>query len=107
VEKLMDVGGKGLPGATVMGHPILPRPSAPAMFCFLATRSFHEYGWSKEDLSRVAVKNHDKKELISNFSSNGYYHPKAHFRMKITLEQAMRAPMIADPLGRFDCCAKV
>jgi acetyl-CoA C-acetyltransferase len=95
VEKLMDEGGRGLPGTTVMGHPVLPRPSAPAMFCLLATRSFHEYGWKKEDLARVAVKNHE----------NGYYHPKAHFRMKITLEQAMNAPMIADPLGRFDCCA--
>ena len=43
-----------------------------------------------------AVKNHE----------NGYYHPKAHFKMKISIEQAMNAPMIADPLGRFDCCAK-
>ncbi len=25
--------------------------------------------------------------------------------MKITVEQALNAPMIADPLGRFDCCA--
>ena len=95
VEKLMDQGGRGLPGGTVYGHPVLPRPSAPAIFCLLATRSFHEYGWGREDLARVAVKNHE----------NGYYHPKAHFRMKITLEQALSAPMIADPLGRFDCCA--
>ena len=95
VEKLMDQGGRGLPGTTVFGHPVLPRPSAPAIFCLLATRSFHEYGWGREDLARVAVKNHE----------NGYYHPKAHFRMKITLEQALNAPMIADPLGRFDCCA--
>ncbi|GAI82156.1 unnamed protein product, partial [marine sediment metagenome] len=65
VEKLMDEGGRGLPGTTVMGHPVLPRPSAPAMFCLLATRSFHEFGWQKEDLARVAVKNHE----------NGYYHP--------------------------------
>ena len=95
VEKLMDEGGRGLPGTKFFGHPVLPRPSAPAMFCLLATRSFQEYGWNKEDLARVAVKNHE----------NGYYHPKAHFRMKITVEQAMNAPMIADPLGRFDCCA--
>lgn len=95
VEKLMDEGSSGLPGFTIFGHPFLPLPSAPAMFSMAATRSFKEYGWIKEDLARVAVKNHD----------NGSYHPKAHFRSKITVEQAMKAPMIADPLGRFDCCA--
>ena len=95
VEKLMDEGGRGLPATAVFGHPVFPRPSAPAIFCLLATRCFHEYGWGKEDLARIAVKNHD----------NGFYHPKAHFRMKITLEQVLNAPMIADPLGRFDCCA--
>jgi acetyl-CoA C-acetyltransferase len=93
----MDEGGSGLPGFTLFGHPLYPTPSAPAMFSMAATRCFHEFGWTKEDLARVAVKNHD----------NGSHHPKAHFRSKITVEEAMRAPMIADPLGRFDCCAKV
>ncbi|MHA1468425.1 MAG: acetyl-CoA acetyltransferase [Promethearchaeota archaeon] len=95
VEKLMDEGSSGLPGFKLFGHPVLPMPSAPAMFSMAATRCFHEFGWTKEDLARVAVKNH----------SNGAHHPKAHFRSEITIEQAMRAPMIADPLGRFDCCA--
>ncbi|MHA1789289.1 MAG: acetyl-CoA acetyltransferase [Candidatus Helarchaeota archaeon] len=95
VEKLMDEGSSGLPGFKQMGHPLLPLPSAPAMFCFAATRSFHEHGWTKEDLARVAVKNH----------KNGVKHPKAHFRRAITIEDAMNAPMIADPLGRYDCCA--
>lgn len=95
VEKLMDEGSSGLPGFKIFGHPVLPLPSAPAMFSMAATRCFHEFGWTKEDIARVAVKNHD----------NGSYHPKAHFRRKITIEQAMNAPMIADPLGRFDCCA--
>lgn len=95
VEKLMDEGSSGLPGFKIFGHPVLPLPSAPAMFSMAATRSFHEFGWTKEDLARVAVKNHD----------NGAHHPKAHFRRPITIEDAMNAPMIADPLGRFDCCA--
>jgi len=95
VEKLMDEGSAGLPGFKVMGHPLLPLPSAPAMFCFAATRCFHVYGWNKEDLARVAVKNH----------KNGVKHPKAHFRRAITIDDALNAPMIADPLGRFDCCA--
>jgi acetyl-CoA C-acetyltransferase len=95
VEKLMDEGGSGLPGFKIFGHPVLPLPSAPAMFSMAATRSFKEYGWTKEDLARVAVKNH----------ANGKHHPKAHFRSEITVDKAMKAPMIADPLGRFDCCA--
>jgi acetyl-CoA C-acetyltransferase len=78
-----------------MGHPIIRGSSAPGMFALAATRSFHEYGWTKEDLANVAVKNH----------INGAKHPKAHFRREITLEKALNAPMIAWPLGRFDCCA--
>ncbi|MCP4240306.1 MAG: acetyl-CoA acetyltransferase, partial [bacterium] len=92
VEKLMDVGGSGLP--VDMGHPVMRGASAPAMFALLATRCFHEYGWTKEDLAHVAVKNH----------KNGALHPKAHFRRPITLEAAVNAPMIAWPLGRFDSC---
>ncbi len=95
VEKLLDSGSAGLPGFRELGHVVLPLPSAPAMFCMAATRSFHEYGWTKEDLARVAVKNH----------KNGVAHPKAHFRTAVTMEEVMKAPMIADPLGRYDCCA--
>jgi acetyl-CoA C-acetyltransferase len=95
VEKLLDEGGSGLPGFREFGHPTLPLPSAPAMFSMSATRAFHEYGWTKEDLALVAVKNH----------KNGVKHPKAHFRKAVDLETVMKAPMISDPLGRFDCCA--
>ena len=94
VEKLMDVGGSGLP-VSDFGHPVIGGVSAPGMFALAATRSFHEWGWTKEDLARVAVKNH----------KNGVAHPKAHFRRAITMEDALNAPMIAWPLGRFDCCA--
>lgn len=95
VEKLLDEGGSGLPGFREFGHPVLPLPSAPAMFSMAATRSFHEWGWTREDLARVAVKNH----------ANGAHHPKAHFRKPVDVDTVLRAPMIADPLGRFDCCA--
>jgi acetyl-CoA C-acetyltransferase len=94
VEKLMDVGGSGLPTGD-FGHPVMGGVSAPGMFALAATRCFHEWGWTKEDLARVAVKNH----------KNGVAHPKAHFRRAITMEDALNAPMIAWPLGRFDCCA--
>jgi acetyl-CoA C-acetyltransferase len=92
VEKLTDVGGSGLP--VDMGHPVFRGSSAPGMFALAATRSFHEHGWTREDLAHVAVKNH----------KNGAPHPKAHFRRPITVETAVNAPMIAWPLGRFDAC---
>ncbi|MBD3353909.1 MAG: acetyl-CoA acetyltransferase [Candidatus Lokiarchaeota archaeon] len=95
VEKLLDEGSSGLPGFREFGHPTLPLPSAPAMFSMAATRCMHEWGWTKEDLALVAVKNH----------RHGKHHPKAHFRKEIDLDSVMSAPMIADPLGRFDCCA--
>jgi acetyl-CoA C-acetyltransferase len=63
-----------------------------------ANRYFHQYGLSpeegKETLARIAVKNHH----------NGSLNPKAHFQREITIEQAVNAPMIAYPLGVFDCC---
>ncbi len=94
VEKLMDTGSAGLP-MQGFSHPVFGGVSAPGLFALAATRCFNEYGWTKEDLARVAVKNH----------KNGALHPKAHFRRAITMEDALSAPMIAWPLGRFDCCA--
>ena len=93
VEKLLDQGGGGIPIDPI--HPVLGHASAPAMFALAASRAFHEWGWTKEDLGNVAVKNH----------KNGAAHPKAHFRRPITLADAVNAPMISWPLGRFDCCA--
>jgi acetyl-CoA C-acetyltransferase len=94
VEKLTDIGGSGLP-MSGFGHPVIGGISAPGMFALAATRCFHEYGWTKEDLGRVAIKNH----------KNGVLHPKAHFRKAVTMEEVLSAPIIAWPLGRFDCCA--
>ncbi|MEE8301792.1 MAG: acetyl-CoA acetyltransferase, partial [Candidatus Tectomicrobia bacterium] len=58
------------------------------------TRYFHQYGVGKDTLAKIAVKNHH----------NGSMNPKAHFQSEITVDQVMKAPMISDPLGLFDCC---
>ena len=91
-EKLKDSGYSGLPGAasTVIGA----GNTAPGAFALAANRYFHRYGADKEDLARISVKNH----------YNGARNRKAHFQKEITLEQAMKAPMIASPLGLLDCC---
>jgi acetyl-CoA C-acetyltransferase len=100
VEKLKDTGYGGLPVRTrgttydmvgVVG-------SAPGMFAQIASAYRAKYGWSRSDLKRaiahVSVKSHD----------NGARNPKAHLQKRITEEQVLSAPLIADPLGLFDCC---
>jgi acetyl-CoA C-acetyltransferase len=94
VEKITDQGSRGLPQQREP-HPVFPLASAPALFAMAATRSFAQWKWGKEDLAAVAVKNHE----------NGNLHPKAHFHMKVDTDTVVRAPMIADPLGRLDCAA--
>lgn len=76
-------------------HPVIAKGrTAPGIFAPIATRYFHEYGYSKETLAKVAVKNH----------YNGSLNPKAHFRSTITEEMVLKAPMVVDPLGLYDCC---
>lgn len=93
VEKLKDSGLQGLPDS-------MPRPvfgvgrTAPGSFALIASRYFARYGIGKETLAKIAVKNH----------RNGALNPKAHFQREITIEQVLKAPIIAWPLGLFDCC---
>jgi acetyl-CoA C-acetyltransferase len=99
VEKLKDTGFAGLaPSTAAAGSWVeVPLPP-PVQFALAATRYFHHYELSFEEgkrtLAKIAVKNHH----------NGTLNPKAHFQREITVEQAMNAPMVAWPLGLFDCC---
>ena len=98
-EKLKDSGWSGLGGVgKIIPGGALPL-SVPGMYAMAAIRYFHQYGLKpqegKEMLAKIAVKSH----------ANGALHPKAHFQKAITLEQALNAPILAWPLGLFDCCA--
>lgn len=98
VEKLKDTGYPGL-GTGRGQHPLYEaRRTSPGSFALIATRYFHQYGLSPEEgkriIGQIAVKNH----------YNGSMSPKAHFHNKITLEQVVKAPIVAWPLGLFDCC---
>jgi acetyl-CoA C-acetyltransferase len=98
-EKLKDSGFSGLGmGAGSPTSNIIPTTSAPGMFAMLATTYFARYGLSPEDgkrmLAHIPVRSHH----------NGTLNPKAHFQREITIEQVLRAPIIAWPLGIFDCC---
>jgi acetyl-CoA C-acetyltransferase len=99
-EKLKDTGYGGLPPPFkgTQNDLWMPFGSAPACFAQLASGYRAKHGISKEDLKRaiahVSWKSHE----------NGVLSPKAHIRKKITMEQIIAAPMIAEPLGLFDCC---
>ena len=94
VEKITDQGGRGLPGLG-QHHPVIFRGiTAPSAFGLAYERHRLAFGMTREDLARVAVKNH----------FNGAAHPRAHFRREVTLEQVVKAPAISGPLGLLDCC---
>ena len=101
MEKLKDTGFPGLPNAGsygIMDFAIGTNWTAPGQFAQLATAYSSTYGLPmekiKEAISHVSIKSH----------KNGAMNPKAHLRRAVTEEQVMKSPMIAYPLGLFDCC---
>ncbi|SMH54642.1 acetyl-CoA acetyltransferase [Mesorhizobium australicum] len=100
VEKLKDTGFGGLPIRTKgsVNDLWMPYGSAPGTFAQLAGAYRAKHGISAEDLKRgmahVSWKSHQ----------NGANSPKAHLRKPVDMETIINAPLIADPLGLFDCC---
>jgi acetyl-CoA C-acetyltransferase len=99
-EKLKDSGYGGLPVQSkgTLNDLWMPYGSAPAGFAQLAAGYRARYGVSKTDLKqaigRVSWKSHQ----------NGAKNPKAHLRKAVEMDTILGAPIIADPLGVFDCC---
>jgi acetyl-CoA C-acetyltransferase len=101
-EKLKDTGYGGLPDfSTTMGTEnlfYLPNLTAPGMFGMVATAYFSKYGLSREEgkrmLARISYKSH----------KNGVLNPRAHLRREVSIDEMMAAPIIAEPLGLYDCC---
>jgi acetyl-CoA C-acetyltransferase len=72
-------------------------PQTPAgWFALCAATYFEKFGASREDLGRIAVKNHH----------NGTLAPKSFLKREITLEEHRDARMIAWPFGLYDCAAQ-
>lgn len=102
VEKLKDTGYGGLPNpgsnAGTLQWQWFPNLTAPGSFAQLASAYRAKYRVGEKDLKRaighVSVKSH----------ANGAINPKAHLRKAVTLDQVLSSPIIAHPLGLFDCC---
>ncbi len=100
VEKLKDTGYGGLPQRPrgPFNEMVWPNISAPGSFAQLASAYQAKHEMSAADLKRamahVSVKSH----------LNAARSPKAHLRNAISIDDVINAPMIAEPLGLFDCC---
>ena len=97
VEKMTDLDTAAvsqiLGGAGDQEWELFMGATFPALYAFMARRHMHEYGTTEEMLASVAVKNHQ----------NGAKNKYAQFQREITMEQALNAKMVADPLKILDC----
>lgn len=99
-EKLKDTGYGGLPQRArgVVNSLFFPNLSAPGCFAQLATAYAARHGVPSADLKRamaqISVKSHD----------NALKNARAHLRRKIDIDTVLRAPIVAEPLGLYDCC---
>ena len=97
VEKLKDSGYSGLVVPSVAHDGSAAQLTAPASFSFLAPAYADKYGVDpaemKDVLTRIAWKNH----------RNGALNPRAQFRREVSKETIACAPLVAGPLGIFDC----
>src|SRR6266849_6163241 len=65
----------------------------PSLFAMIARRHMYQFGTTREHLAAVAVKNH----------ANGALNPDAHMRKVITMDDALNARPVAEPLHLYDC----
>lgn len=102
VEKLKDTGFGGLPPGDGMfgtdNRIFFPNMTGPGGFALVASAYAAKYGFTpdnfKEALAHISWKSHQ----------NGSKNPKAHLRNTPSMEDIIKAPMVAYPLGLYDSC---
>jgi acetyl-CoA C-acetyltransferase len=88
---------RGVSGPSVLFRGVRDLPATPAgWFALAAAPYFAKFGAGREDLARIAVKNHH----------NGTLAPKSFLKREITVEDALSARMISWPFGLYDCAAQ-
>jgi len=88
---------RGVSGPSVMMDRVRDLPQTPAgWFALCAATYFAKYGAGREELARIAVKNH----------KNGTLAPNSFLKREITVEEALSARMISWPFGLYDCAAQ-
>jgi acetyl-CoA C-acetyltransferase len=88
---------RGVSGPSVMMDRVRDLPQTPAgWFSLCASTYFAKYGAGREELAKIAVKNH----------KNGCLAPNSFLKREITLEEALNGRMISWPFGLYDCAAQ-
>ena len=88
---------RGVSGPSVMLDGVRDLPKTPAgWFSLCAATYFAKYGASREDLAKIAIKNHH----------NGTLAPKSFIKREITTEDYFKARIISWPFGLYDSAAQ-
>ena len=88
---------RGVSGPSIHMNTARGLPMTPAgWFSLCCARYFETYGAGREDLAKIAVKNHH----------NGTLAPKSMLKKEITVEDVMNARMISWPFTLYDCAAQ-
>jgi acetyl-CoA C-acetyltransferase len=88
---------RGVSGPSVNIKGVRDLPATPAgWFAMCAAPYFKKFGAGREDLAKIAVKNH----------YNGTLSPKSFLKKIITEEEALNGRMISWPFGLYDCAAQ-
>jgi acetyl-CoA C-acetyltransferase len=65
----------------------------PGLYAMMARAHMRAHRTARDEIAAVAVKNHE----------NALLNPGAHLRARISVEQVMSSPKVADPLRLLDC----
>ncbi len=88
---------RGVSGPSIHLNTARGLPMTPAgWFSLCCARYFETFGAGREDLARIAVKNHH----------NGTLAPKSMLKKEITVEEVLVARMISWPFTLYDCAAQ-
>jgi len=88
---------RGVSGPSVTFDKVRGLPATPAgWFSLCAARYFETFDTGREDLAKIAVKNHH----------NGTLAPKSMLKREITVDDVLGARMISWPFGLYDCAAQ-
>jgi acetyl-CoA C-acetyltransferase len=99
-EKLKDTGYGGIPQRNRVGLNSLywPNISPPGAFSQLANAYLARHKIERATLDRATA-------LIAvNSHLNGSRNPKAHLKTKISTEDVLASPIVADPIRLLHCC---
>ena len=97
VEKMTDVGTDeatfALASAADQTYEVYQGITFPGLYAMMARSYMEQYGLTREQLAKVAVKNHYHASM----------NPFAQYPQEITVEDVIHSVMIADPLRILDC----